>query len=231
MMKNSIHLNKIWLWKAPRTFLIIFLLILIVAALLYPGGTIYDKEIASYSIKYNFLSDMGRTIAINGENNFFSSSLFLLGLSGAGVVILLFFIQVWRLFSDTKTSKALAIIGTISGVLGCLCLIGVAFTPVDLFTAPHIAFANWLFRFFFLSALAYTIAIILNKELPNQLAIGYLIFSISIISYILINELGPSPSVSKTILAIKVIAQKAILIIFVLAIYFQSTGLKKVFDK
>jgi hypothetical protein len=47
----------------------------------------------------------------------------------------------------------------------------------------------------------------------------------------LINELGPSPSVSKTILAIKVIAQKAILIIFVLAIYFQSTGLRKVFDK
>lgn len=230
-MKNSIHLNKIWLWKAPRSFLLVFLIILIVAAFLYPGGTIDDKEITSFSIKYNFLSDMGRTVAINGENNFFSSSLFLLGLTCAGAVILLFFVQVWRLFSDTKTSKTLAIIGTSSGVLGCLCMVGVAFTPVDLFTAPHIAFANWLFRFFFLAALLYTFAILLNKELPNRLAIGYLIFSISIISYILINELGPSPSESRSILAIKVIAQKAILVIFVLAIYFQSTGLKKVFDK
>jgi hypothetical protein len=230
MMKKSIQLNETWLWKAPRICLIIFLIILFIAAILYPGGTIYENDLSSYSIKYNFLSDMGRTIAINGSNNFFSSSLFLLGLTSSGLVIMMFFLNVWRLFSNGKGLKVLAVIGTVFGVLGCISLIGVGFTPVDLFRDPHIAFANWLFRFFFVAATCYTIAIFYNKDLPNKLAIGYLIFSISIISYILINELGPPPSTSKTILAVKVIAQKAILVCFVLAIYFQSLGLKKNFS-
>lgn len=231
MMKNSIQLNEIWLWRAPKVCLISFLMLLTTAAFLYPGGTIYEKSLSIYSIQYNFLSDMGRTIALNGSNNFFASSLFLLGLSSAGLVIMLFFLNVWKLFNSNKTIQNLAILGSFFGVLGCICLIGVAFTPVDLFRDPHVAFANWLFRFFFAGALLYTFAIFYNKELPNKLAFGYLIFSIMIISYILINELGPPPSTSKFILAVKVIAQKAILVCFVLAIYFQSTGLKKIFSE
>lgn len=230
-MEKPTKLNKIWLWQAPQICLLSFLILLTVAAFLYPGGTIYQKSLSTYSIQYNFLSDMGRTIALNGTNNFFACSLFLLGLTSAGLVIMLFFLNVWKIFNTNKKVRTLALIGSFFGVLGCICLIGVAFTPVDLFRDPHVAFANWLFRLFFIGSLCYTIAIFLNKELPNKLALGYLIFSIMIISYILINELGPPPSTSKFILAVKVIAQKSILVCFVLAIYFQSVGLKKIFSK
>lgn len=230
-LENNLKINPIWLWQAPQICLLIFLFLVISAAFLYPGGTLHDAEMATYSFSNNYLSDMGRTIAINGEANFFASSFFLIALTIAGLVIMLFFINARVLFKDTKTMRILALIGTITGILGCLSLIGVGFTPVNLYREPHIFAANWVFRFFFVASLCYTFAIFLKKEMPNKLAIGYLIFSIFIISYILINELGPSPHTSPQILTIKVMAQKIILLCFIATIYLQSVGIKKIYGK
>jgi len=226
---NKFKINPLWLWQAPQLCLLIFLALVTMAAFLYPGGTLHDKDMAVYSFSNNYLSDMGRTMAINGDANFFASSFFLLALLIAGSVIILFFIHARPLFSDNKTMRSLSSVGTIMGIMGCLCLIGVGFTPVNLYREAHILSANWVFRFFFIASLCYTLTIFLKKEMPNRLAIGYLVFSLFIISYILINELGPSPSSSPKILTIKVMAQKIILLCFISTIYLQSVGIKKIY--
>lgn len=227
MNQHSTKINHFFLLKFPQIGLIVFLILLLIAAILYPGGTILEEQLQVYSFNYNFLSDMGRTHAINGTVNFLSSSIFLLALIIGALSIIGFYIEVQKLFTASPTLRKLAQVGSAFGIMGCIALIGVGFTPVNLYRDLHVDCANWLFRLFFIASLLYSIAIFRQKDLPSQLAIGYLVFSLFIISYILLNELGPSPHESMTMLAIKVIAQKSILICFIVAIYFQSRGLHK----
>lgn len=63
------------------------LLFVIVAAgsagtsmLQYPGGTPLDSSTRGYSISQNFLSDLGMTVAYNGQSNGLGAALFVLSL-------------------------------------------------------------------------------------------------------------------------------------------------------
>ena len=113
------------------------------------------------------------------------------------------------------------------GVLGGLSLIGVGLTPANLYLELHIICATWLFRFFFVTSLCYTIVIYHDPDFENKYTGGYLIFTISILLYIIISEMGPNPKVDEFALTIQVISQKIILLIFMVAIYIQTLGLQK----
>ena len=56
---------------------------------------------------------------------------------------------------------------------------------------------------------------------------GYLIFTFSILIYIIISELGPDPTLDLFALTLQVVSQKMILLILMAAIYIQTLGLKK----
>jgi hypothetical membrane protein len=121
----------------------------------------------------------------------------------------------------------LALIGSIFGVLGGLSLIGVGLTPADLYLDIHIICATWLFRFFFVASLCYSIVIFRYSQLENKYAGGYLAFTFSILLYILISEFGPDPKISQFALTLQVVSQKVILLILIASIYIQTLGLKK----
>ena len=104
---------------------------------------------------------------------------------------------------------------------------GVGLTPADLYLDLHIICANWLFRFMFVASFFYTIVIFKNQTIENKYAGGYMIFSVSILLYILISEFGPGPNVSQFALWLQVVSQKIILLIFMVAIYIQTLGLQK----
>ena len=143
-----------------------------------------------------------------------------------GTVFVLFFIQLKNVFQGSRI-KTLSIIGSVFGVLGGFCLAGVGLTPSDLYLDLHIIFANWLFRFFFPTAFCYSLVIYISDEFENNYALGYLVFSISILAYIFISELGPDPKISQFALTLQVVSQKIILMIFMAAIYIQAIGLKR----
>ena len=65
-----------------------------------------------------------------------------------------------------------------------------------------------------------------DKIFPNKYAGGYLFFTLSILLYILISELGPDPKTNLFSLSIQVISQKIILIIFLFAVYIQTLGVQ-----
>ena len=79
----------------------------------------------------------------------------------------------------------------------------------------------------FVASLFYTIVIFRHPTFENKYAGGYLVFSITILIYILISELGPGPKVSHFALVLQVVSQKVILLILMVAVYIQTLGLKK----
>ena len=222
---NTIEKNP-WLITMPRIVLVVFILCNIVAMLSYPGSTYLDNISPGYSFTRNFLSDLGRTISYSGKINFFSAQLFNMSLILTGCVFAFFYIHVWKIFSEDNQG-VFAFIGSIFGVLGGLCLVGVGLTPADLYLDIHIICATWLFRFFFVASFCYSIIIFRHIKFENKYAGGYLIFTVSILLYILISELGPDPKISHFALTLQVISQKIILFIFMASIYMQTLGLKK----
>ena len=216
----------LWLITLPRQVLWLFVILNIASIILYPGSTYRDHLTLGYSFTENFLSDLGRTLTFSGEINFLSSQLFNMSLILAGIVFCLFYLHVRKVF-NSDNQKILAFIGSFFGLLGGLSLMGVGLTPADLYLDIHIICANWLFRFMFVASLFYTIVIFRHPTFENKYAGGYLVFSVTILIYILISELGPGPKVSHFALVLQVISQKIILLILIVAIYIQTLGLNK----
>ena len=222
---NKIEGN-LWLIELPRLVLGIFVILNIIAMLSYPGGTFLDDATVGYSFTRNFLSDLGRTLSYPGEVNFLSAQLFNMALILSGVVFANFYLYVRKIFIE-ENQRTLALIGSFFGVLGGISLAGVGLTPADLYLELHMICATWLFRFFFVASLCYSIVIFRHSKFENKYAMGYLVFTFSILLYILISELGPSPKEVPWALALQVVSQKMILLILMAAIYIQTMGLKK----
>jgi hypothetical membrane protein len=222
---NKIEGN-LWLIELPRLVLGIFVILNIIAMLSYPGGTFLDDATVGYSFTRNFLSDLGRTLSYPGEVNFLSAQLFNMALILSGVVFANFYLYVRKIFIE-ENQRTLALIGSFFGVLGGISLAGVGLTPADLYLELHMICATWLFRFFFVASLCYSIVIFRHSKFENKYAMGYLVFTFSILLYILISELGPSPKEVPWALTLQVVSQKMILLILMAAIYIQTMGLKK----
>ena len=192
----------------------------------YPGSTYLNNLSSGYSFTQNFLSDLGRTLTFSGEVNSLSSQLFNMSLVLAGGVFSLFYLHVYKVF-NIENQKMLAFIGSFFGILGGLSLVGVGLTPADLYLEIHIVCATWLFRFFFVASLCYSIVIFRHAQFENKFAAGYLVFTFSILLYIFVSEIGPDPKISQFALVLQVVSQKIILLILMAAIYIQTLGLQK----
>ena len=222
---NKIEGN-LWLIDLPRLVLGFFVTVNIIAMLCYPGGTYLDHLNPGYSFTGNFLSDLGRTMSFSSEVNFLSSQLFNMALILSGGIFAAFYFRVYKVFA-AENQHTLALIGSLGGVLGGLSLAGVGLTPADLYLDLHIICANWLFRFFFVASLCYSMVIFRHPRFENKYAMGYLVFTFSILIYIIISELGPDPTVDLFALTLQVVSQKMILLVLIAAIYIQTLGLKK----
>ena len=222
---NNIEKN-IWLIALPKMALGLFIVFNLIAMFLYPGSTYLNNLSSGYSFTQNFLSDLGRTLTFSGEVNFLSSQLFNMSLILVGSVFALFYLHVRKVFNSDK-QKILAFIGSFFGVLGGLSLAGVGFAPADLYLEIHIVCATWLFRFFFVASLCYSIVLFRHAQFENKFVAGYLVFTFSILLYILVSELGPDPKISQLALVLQVVSQKIILLILMAAIYMQTLGLQK----
>jgi len=218
--------NTIWVVEMPKFAIGIFILLNTLAISMYTGGTYLNNSNPGYSMGFNFLSDLGRTISFSNNNNLISSLLFNVSLILAGIVFVMFFYKVQYVFQKEQ-SQFFIRLGTISGICGGFSLAGVGITPSDLYLNLHIIFATWIFRFFLIAAFSYSITIWKSSLIENKYAYGYFIFTFSILSYIIISEFGPSPKSNMFALSLQVISQKVILFIFLFAVYIQTLGIRK----
>ncbi|RAP30778.1 hypothetical protein DID76_03265 [Candidatus Marinamargulisbacteria bacterium SCGC AG-414-C22] len=206
----------------PFIVVSIFIVFNSLAMLFFTGGTYYDHHAVGYRFTENFFSDLGRFITYSGKVNVVSFFLFNSAILLVGLTFLQFFIQFKRLFISDKLNQQLAFLGMLFGISGSICMIGVALTPADLIYAPHNFFATWLFRFFFPATLCFAIALFRSQHFPNRMAWAYLMWSVLVVGYVLVSELGPSVSSSPEALIFQVTAQKIIVFTFVLATFYQS---------
>ena len=218
--------KNLWLILFPRIVLGLFIVLNIIAILSYSGGTFHNSLNPGYSFTRNFLSDLGRTVSFSGEVNFLSAQLFNMSLILSGGVFTLFYFHVWKVFSENG-QQLLVLIGSFFGALGGLSLVGVGLTPGNLYLDLHIIFAIWLFRFFFVASLCYSWVIFRHTSFENKYALGYIVFTFSILLYILVSEIGPNPKISPFSLTLQVVSQKIILFVFLCSIYIQTLGLQK----
>ena len=223
--------DKLFLVILPRIMVGVFLFFQVLGMLNYPGGTIWNEETTEYVFTKNYFSDLGRYQAHNGEPNYLSMIFFSLSLCLVSLTFILHYVSVLRFFQNDykRYNNIIALVGTIFSFLGAICLIGTALTPSDLVLDPHVFYANNIFHSFLVTSLMYTIVIYRSELIQNKYAAGYAIFFLSILSYVIILHFGPGPRESQAALIFQVVAQKMIVVIFILSVVYQTFGLDKSF--
>ncbi len=223
--------RNIILIAIPRTIVVMFVLFQILGMYLYPGGTILDSSTRGYSFVMNFFSDMGAYAARNGEPNYLSMIIFAISLSMVGCTFSVYYIALPNIFGNDRLNFWLSTLGTFFAIGGSICMIGTGFTPTDLVYDTHVLFANNIFHFFLITALAYTIVIYRSGIIKIKYVFGYGLFFISILIYVLILQYGPPASSGQSALIFQVTSQKIIVIIFCGSVLHQTFGFEKIINK
>ena len=213
--------NKFWITELPRYSIILFVLFNIIAMFLYAGGNLNNHEQVGYVFIKNFFSDLGRRYSYAGDSNIISCVFFNTSLTVIGFTFIMLFYRIKDIFNNSL----LIIPATFFGICGGLSYIGVALSPSDVLLDLHIIFAHSIFRFLFIASVFYSIIIYRTKSFDNKYAAGFIIFSLIILFYVIISELGPDPRESTNALLIQAISQKVIAFWILISIYIYSIGL------
>ena len=188
-----------------------------VAMLCYPGGTGLEHNTSRYQLTQNFLSDLGMTVAYNGQPNRFGALLFVISLLvlivGFGGAMLWFI----RLYSRTPTSRNLAQGAGLTGVLVCLSFVGVAFTPENAVMRLHVQFTLFAFRAFPVASVLLLLAAYKSGVATPGALFAWIVSTICLTAYVVFLSIGPSPNTPNGLVAC-VIAQKSVTIAIVVSL-------------
>jgi hypothetical protein len=200
-----------------------FVVLTLVAMLLYPGGTVADPAAVRYLFFRNFFSDLGRTEAIDGQANALSAILFVTALTGAGLSLAWFFLSAPRLLRGSRTAWLVSLLGSASGIVSGLCFVGVAWTPANLWLDPHRFFVMMAFEAFLGAALLYAVAILVDRGYPNGYALVFLLFAGLLAGYLVLLFNGPRPDSGEGLM-IQATGQKVIVYAAIICMGFQGYG-------
>jgi hypothetical protein len=199
-----------------------FVILTLIAMVLYPGGTHADPTTKGYSFFRNFFSDLGLTETISGDPKFASFLLFTVAMVLAGAALAIFFIAFLKLFSFSSLGRGFSIFGSIAGTVSGLAFIGVAL-PGNLYPQPHTLSVQIAFLAFFVAVLFYIPALFLKRGYPRINAWTFVTFAILLGVYIWLLFEGPSASTS-TGLIIQATGQKIIVYAAIVSMFIQSYG-------
>ncbi len=183
----------------------------------YPGGTALDRTSAGYSLPRNFLSDLGMTVAYDGQFNRLGAGLFVLSLLvlvvGLGSVVM----TISRRLSGHHAARRWARLAAALGVLACLAFVGVAVTPENRVMAVHVTFTQWAWRIIPLVAALLAIASFQTPGLRARVAIVWVILAILMASYAALLSWGPSLATADG-LVLQAVAQKIASVVVIAAL-------------
>ena len=200
----------------------LFILLTAIAMPFYPGGTLSDPTTQGYRFGENFFSELGFLTANNGEPNPVAAVLFFVALNLAGASLILFFVTFWHFFQQPAWLRGLTGLGTLVGTLAGLCFMGVGFTPADVLRAPHIFFVLWAFRLFPAAAALYTAAILAQRAYPRRGGWLFAGFTLCLVGYVLLLELGPAFFTDADGMRVQVIGQKVVVYASIVCVMLQA---------
>ena len=136
------------IWRMIRAAILCFVVCAGAGMVAYPGGTRLDPGTVGDSFTQNAFSDLGRTVARNGEPNATSATLFVLGLTAAGLGLAVFFVALLPLASNHSRARGVAWFACLAGIVAGVAYVAVAWTPADRVPFEHVIAERWAFRSF-----------------------------------------------------------------------------------
>jgi hypothetical membrane protein len=201
----------------------LFVVLTLIAMLVYPGGSHANLSQAGYSFSHNFFSDLGLRQAHNGQPNPIAGVLFFAALTLAGLMLVLFFFQFRRFFLDTRRDQIISLLGSLLGLGAGISFIGVAFTPADVYMEAHVQFVIWAFRLLPLAILCFTLVMFNTPAFPRGYAFVFLgFFGLLVVYYLLLTQ-GPGFETAQG-LVIQALGQKIIVYASIVSIMIVSLG-------
>ena len=233
-------MTKFWCVDALRIASVYYVVAVVIAILLYPGGNHIELDQVGYSLHKNFLSELGFHKTMSGDLNFFSSffwntAMYMLLLQGIA------FLFIPSLFRENRYSFAFACLGTLFMFPACIFFVGVALTPGDIFFDAHIFTTTTAFNLYTVSIFFYVLAFI-SSSLSNYYTSGaiLLLIAVSVYSYYL-SGYQPIDAIkdrelylevyTMDLLIFNVVLQKVIISLMIITIITFSFGLNKLIDK
>ena len=195
----------------------------VVAAFRYPGGTFNDHSTRGYSFTENFLSDLGATVAHNGEANRLGAVLFVVALLLLVVGIGGSLVGLVRLHSSDPEGRPFARFAGLVGLAVCLCFAGVAVTPENRLLGAHVFFTKAAFRLFPLVPLFLFFASLRVHDLSNGVRTAWAFLTVMLAGYVWVLDFGPRVSAPGGLVT-QVTAQKIISITVVAAFVYLSVA-------
>ena len=197
----------------------------VVAGLRYPGGTFQDHSTRGYSFFENFLSDLGMTVAHNGDPNRLGAVLFVLALLLLVVGLGGSLVGFVGLHSANPESRPFARLAGAVGLIVCLCFAGVALTPYNRFFALHILFTKTAWRLFVLVPFFLFVAS-LRSDGQRGIASAWLFLTVMLAGYVWVLDFGPRVSAPGGLVT-QVTAQKIIAITAILSFVYLSIAAER----
>ena len=233
-------MTKFWCVDALRIASVYYVVAVVIAILLYPGGNHIELDQVGYSLHKNFLSELGFHKTMSGDLNFFSSffwntAMYMLLLQGIA------FLFIPSLFRENRYSFAFACLATLFMFPACIFFVGVALTPGDIFFDAHIFTTTTAFNLYTVSIFFYVLAFI-SSSLSNYYTSGaiLLLIAVSVYSYYL-SGYQPIDAIkdrelylevyTMDLLIFNVVLQKVIISLMIITIITFSFGLNKLINK
>lgn len=157
---------------------ILYVILIFVAIAFYTGGNPVNNNAPGYSFWQTSLSALGSSISYSGADNTISMIIFTIATSIFGFSFFPLFAALPSLFNDTKKQKNHSVIGSIFGIIGGITMIGIAFTPSNLFIVAHMIFVYIGYTSISVIGILYSIALNMNEKFSNTYTIAIVIFTI-----------------------------------------------------
>ncbi len=156
----------------------LYIILLFVAMIFYPGGNPVDRNSQGYSFWQTSLSALGASVSYSGADNTVSMVIFTTATSIFGFSFILLFASLPSFFTETSIQRKLSLIGSIFGIIAGICMIGIAFTPANLYGGAHILFVYIGYTSITAMGIIYSIALYLNKKFSSTYTISHVIFTV-----------------------------------------------------
>lgn len=173
---------------------VLFILLTVIAMLLFPGGSVSDPKAQHYAFFMNFFSDLGATHTISGASNLPSMILFIIAMTIVAITLIVFFVAFTRFFTTSTTTRWLGRFAVVFGIIASISFVGIAATPWNLYLAAHNTFVQWAFRAFLAAVVLCLIAILVTRGFPRRFAWVFLAFAVLLTVYIFLITFGPAPN-------------------------------------
>ncbi|MHA1673418.1 MAG: hypothetical protein ACTSYI_07305 [Promethearchaeota archaeon] len=142
----------------------LYIIFIGIGMILYPGGSQVDPNSVGYTFFENSLSDIGRTIALNGEPNLAAMICFFIGTTAFALSLFTFACTFGNMDSTTKAGKRFGHVANGFGILASVSTLVYTYAPTDSMHAAHMVAVYFAYISTFLFTLLFGVQCVFERK-------------------------------------------------------------------